>query len=1750
MSTPPLSSPRSPAATARCPQPVFCLAALLLAMTVLPAAGVDLSLPDVEAAPGETVLVPMAVEGLGADEILSLNIDLRFNASLLPVSTVSANRRGSLTGAWSLASNARVLPGGTEADGQLLIAGATASSPVSADGSLLFVEIALPADAAIGSVVPLQFGSVLLNNGSPEAVTTDGSLTIVGPRIKAEFGAHPVSGAAPLEVQFEDLSSDDVETWAWDFGDGVTSSDSDPLHLYEAPGSYSVSLTVTAAGGEATETKSDFITVTPDVTAPTIVEGPVVRGITHDGADLFWKTNEAGDSEVVYCGLTFRPRIGNLTELMDGLRDETGRSDAGSLLERGALSLFDASPCGRVADARLQANHNVRLDDLSPATVYIYRVRSTDEAGNASGWRGGLFFTRGRPDDDPPNIVSSVTATVTPTRAQVRWRTDEPGNSFVSYSTDPGFAGDVRVTDDELVTDHRVWIDVEPGTQYFVRVRSTDRSGNSSSLKRGTFRTPRSDEAPVLLAEPLVTRRTASQAVIFVEASEPVTVRLVYGQTEDYGATVRADELSREHRLLLHSLEPRTVYHVRVIVTDASGQQSESDDLTFVTTGSDDGKAPSFVRGPYVLKAQHDQALIAFDSDEDATAVIEYGLDDDYGSLLEVAEPVRRHRHVLTGLSPGTVYLCRVSITDLAGNGPVVSRVLRFRTARQIDDTAPVIIGPVRIARRTGSQLTVEWDTDEASSSRVDYGLAADDLTGQAGDDGLRTEHSVTLTRLPSGTTIYLRAVSSDATGNETVSDIVSATTRGNDNVPDLRILSGPDIASRSATTVVVQWLTDRPATSAVEYGTTVNFESEAVDFDRTRHHRIVLTGLEPATTYFLQATSGDGSEASSVSSRVIEVTTDAQVDDDPPGLRHVSLSRITSSTALVTWRTDEPAGGWVDVGAAADDYADAFGGARLERWHQVLLTGLEANTTYHYRLRAVDAAGNETVGPDATFRTGRDRDRRSPRFTQWPTIVAGHSSATFAWRTDESCFGRVVVGTEATLGTADEVVFESERAGFDHRVTVTGLQAGVRYLFSVLSTDLAGNASAFGNRRGAGKVLRPDNDGGDVSFITDTQVDATPPQFTAAPRELSRSSTEVLIGWQTDEVSDARLYLVEGTGERLVEYIPEHDFAHQALLTGLTPGATYTVVAASYDPEGNGPSRSAPLTFTTPMRADSEPPAFVTYPAVLSLDADVATLAWSTDEAAVATVRYGVDALDERTAAPSPGVEQQLQLSGLAPGETYRFAVDVVDGEGNQATSRAGSFTTPLSADDQPPTITAAPSVDRRTTRATVAWRLDEGGDGFVRFGTDPDSLTRTAGAGTQALRHAVELTRLLPATTYYYQVSSADAWGNGPAWSVVDTFTTLAAASAASVPTRLKATMGAHGIVRLRWDAAGHGSGWRVYRSTGGDFEAIAGPLYDPTYVDRGVAAAGNVRYRVTAVGSDGTESGPSAEAALAVTLRAGDLNDDGLVDLDDFFVLVQRLGSQRTDAGFDATSDFDGDGVMGLDDIFVFVELYGINYGRGRAAGVAGATAAAVQLQARDVGAGRWTIAVTGMPSTAWGLRLEYENLRLIPSRPATAAGESVVLQETPGILDIAGFGDLSPRLGEWTFEALPGTPPGRVRLARAAGVDAAGQRWRTIAPVETAVRPTVSRLLGSAPNPFNPSTQIRFQLAGDTPVWLTVYDALGRVVARLAEGDLYPAGLHALTWNGRDSAGRPVASGLYLTLLQTPQTRSTGKLLLLR
>jgi hypothetical protein len=84
----------------------------------------------------------------------------------------------------------------------------------------------------------------------------------------------------------------------------------------------------------------------------------------------------------------------------------------------------------------------------------------------------------------------------------------------------------------------------------------------------------------------------------------------------------------------------------------------------------------------------------------------------------------------------------------------------------------------------------------------------------------------------------------------------------------------------------------------------------------------------------------------------------------------------------------------------------------------------------------------------------------------------------------------------------------------------------------------------------------------------------------------------------------------------------------------------------------------------------------------------------------------------------------------------------------------------------------------------------------------------------------------------------------------------------------------------------------------------------------------------------------------------------------------------------------------------------------------------------------------------------------------------------------------------------------------------------------------------------PNPFNPATTIRYYLPDAAVVKLDVYDAAGRLVARLVDREMKAKGAHEVRWGGEDGQGKRVASGVYIYRLETGKSTVSKKMILLK
>ena len=174
----------------------------------------------------------------------------------------------------------------------------------------------------------------------------------------------------------------------------------------------------------------------------------------------------------------------------------------------------------------------------------------------------------------------------------------------------------------------------------------------------------------------------------------------------------------------------------------------------------------------------------------------------------------------------------------------------------------------------------------------------------------------------------------------------------------------------------------------------------------------------------------------------------------------------------------------------------------------------------------------------------------------------------------------------------------------------------------------------------------------------------------------------------------------------------------------------------------------------------------------------------------------------------------------------------------------------------------------------------------------------------------------------------------------------------------------------------------------------------------------------------------------------------------------------------------------------------------------------------------------------------------------------ANEFLQLERGPSVdvtLQWATYRDAAAEASLATFWAGIHAPvddlPGRV-IGRRVGQDAFNLAARYFDGRQTAVverrsgaAPDAFELYQNYPNPFNSGTTIRFDLEGEADVELALFDLAGQRVASLMTG-LRTASSYEVAWDGRDTDGKPLASGVYFYRMTAGSDTKHRKLLLLR
>ena len=1049
----------------------------------------------------------------------------------------------------------------------------------------------------------------------------------------------------------------------------------------------------------------------PDTQAPMIIGRPMVEDITDTNAIINWMTDESASSSVLY-----------------------GTSD--SNLNQVELS------------QGVSAQSQVVLTNLLPDTVYYFKAESSDIAGNTNSSATLSFKTKAAAPEAQMSIVTGpIIERLTGRTITLNWTTDISSDSrLVCESTN----GVKEVNKIELVKNHRLTLtDLELSTGYRCSVYSSDIHGFIVSATISAITEDTGDTTPPACQQTPEVIGLSTSAEITWQSDELASAVIKYREKvngtwlyENHG------EYTQSGFKLLSGLTSDTLYEQQITLTDAAGNSADCELTEFNSGAPEDINPPEFDVQPFITDITYQSGVVNWSTVEASSGVVRFGISSISLTDSEADNAFKKsHAVSLLNLQPETTYYVEVDAYNSVGDQTSSQQVSFTTNPAPIDEILPpqIIAGPF-VKNITDVSAVVEWQTDRAANSHAEI------VGGNTfSDDSLTTNHSVPLSGLSPDTNYTVEVNSTDDNGMTSETNSADFKTLALPDTTPPQFIEGPTISSIDHDQFVVSFCADEPVTGTINVsGTDYALNNLATCHDFT------VSGLTPDTLYTVICSIVDAAGNGPTVSDPIDVTTLKLIDLDAPViLSGPIVTDITDTTAIVRWTTDEPATSGVNFtdGTTQTELFDD----ELVTEHVVYLTGLTPATTYTLTVSSSDAKGNgPTVSAPVEFTTLGLPDTTAPEIIAGPFVEdITQTSALVIWQTDESATSIVYLGIAED---ALDMTFSQAGLVENHQVPLTGLMPDTLYYFMVESSDAAGNSVTS-------EVL---------SFRTLAEgVEIILPEIIAGPTVEEVTQTTLTIAWETNINTDSRLVCTgeNGTFETSDDTLEKN---HLLTLTNLQASTVYQCTVYSSDINGN--LVSAEITATTSDLPDTTAPVCTVQPSGEGFGTS-ANITWQTDELSSAIVRYREVGSQSwlQTGVAQIQTEHLVSLNDLTPETNYEHLVTVTDQSGNSGDCEMGEFNSGAVEVPAPPVFTLQPVIsDITENSAKVSWATEEVSTAIVRYGLSADNLDMSQPDSSLSIDHALTLSNLEAATTYYVQVDAFNTVGDMTLSDIVS-FTTL---------------------------------------------------------------------------------------------------------------------------------------------------------------------------------------------------------------------------------------------------------------------------------------------------------------------------------------------------------------------------------------
>ena len=572
------------------------------------------------------------------------------------------------------------------------------------------------------------------------------------------------------------------------------------------------------------------------------------------------------------------------------------------------------------------------------------------------------------------------------------------------------------------------------------------------------------------------------------------------------------------------------------------------------------------------------------------------------------------------------------------------------------------------------------------------------------------------------------------------------------------------------------------------------------------------------------------------------------------PVISNVAAGSLTDTSATITWDTDINGDSRVNYGLTTTYGTTVTNGSQVLS-HSITLTGLSSSTTYHYRVRSMNTAGQLATSGDFTF----------------TTLAPGQVSDIVMDNTDATVVGTWSTGTGST-----------DKFGTDYRYKSGG--TGAAYLQYTPTISMAGDYRVYcwypqGANRTVGAPYVVAYNGGTATvsvnqqsgggawnllgtfnfalgtagnvkikdnFADSTQVimaDAikfsfaqtmTPPTAPSGLTATAISSSQINLAWTDNSTNEDNFIVARST----VSGGPYSDIATLAANTtsynntGLASGTTYYYVVRAVNTGGSS-ANSAQASATTSQTAPAAPSGL----AATAVSSSQINLSWadnSSNETGFVVGRSTVSGGPYTDVITVGANVTSTSNTGLSASTTYYYVVRAYNGAGSSANSAQASATTLPLPPAAPSGLTATAVSESQINLAWTDNSSNEANFTVARSTTAGGPYTDivTLAANTTSYNN----TGLSASTTYYYVVRASNTGGSS-ANSAEASATTLQPPTPPA-PSGLTATAVSSSQINLSWtDNSSNESGFIVGRST-----TSGGPYTDVITVGANVTSTSN--------------------------------------------------------------------------------------------------------------------------------------------------------------------------------------------------------------------------------------------------------------------------------------------------------------------